>query len=97
MPDHNKSRPASAGSDDYDGPERRAAGGEPAKPRKEIRYDAKGNPVLDLRTDEVARRRRDDDTLDLIKCLDIDTLELEDEDIIEETGTWAGFDPYARG
>ena len=46
---------------------------------REIRYDDKGNPVLDVRT--TAPRRRDgDDTIDLIKALDADSLDLKTED-----------------
>jgi hypothetical protein len=41
-----------------------------------VKFDAKGNPVLEVRTD-VPRHREDDKTIDLLKCLDADALGLE--------------------
>jgi hypothetical protein len=43
-----------------------------------VTYDAKGDPVWEWRVD-VPRRREDDPTLDLLKCLDLNDLRLEDE------------------
>jgi chorismate-pyruvate lyase len=45
---------------------------------RQIRFDAKGNPVLDVRTN-VPRRREEDDTIDLLKCLDNSQLSIEDD------------------
>ena len=44
-----------------------------------VHFDAKGNPVLEIRA-EAPRRRKDDDTIDLLKCLDDESLSLVDED-----------------
>jgi len=59
----------------YRGPDRRRADND--YPDEEISCqimsDTKGNPVLDVRTN-VPRRRKDDRTIDLIKCLDADEL-----------------------
>jgi hypothetical protein len=43
-----------------------------------VTYDAKGDPVWEWRVD-VPRRRQDDPTIDLLKCLDVDELRLEDD------------------
>jgi hypothetical protein len=43
-----------------------------------VTYDAKGDPVWEWRVD-VPRRREDDSTIDLLKCLDVNDLRLEDE------------------
>lgn len=57
----------------YRGPDRRRADND--YPDEEISCqimsDTKGNPVLDVRTN-APRRRKGDDTLDLIKRLDAD-------------------------
>ena len=45
---------------------------------RQIRFDAKGNPVLDVRTN-VPRRREEDDTIDLLKCLDNSQLSIEED------------------
>ena len=64
----------------YRGPDRRE---EPpdaeADVSTEVTFDSKGNPVLDMRT-KVPRRRHDDDTVDLLKCLDDSALSLEEDD-----------------
>ncbi len=44
-----------------------------------VRFDEKGNPVFEIRA-EAPRRRKDDDTIDLLKCLDDETLALADDD-----------------
>lgn len=44
-----------------------------------VRFDAKGNPVFEIRTN-TPRRRKDDDTIDLLKCLENDSLTLADDD-----------------
>lgn len=43
-----------------------------------VTYDAKGDPVWEWRVN-VPRRREDDSTIDLLKCLDVADLRLEDE------------------
>ncbi len=64
----------------YRGPDRRDPEQvENSRVERTIKFDAKGNPVLEVRTD-VPRRRGDDDTIDLLKCLDADALNLEIED-----------------
>ncbi len=64
----------------YGGPDRRDPDQkENSKVERTIKFDAKGNPVLEVRTD-VPRRRGDDDTIDLLKCLDADALNLQLED-----------------
>lgn len=45
---------------------------------RQVRFDAKGNPVLDVRTN-VPRRREEDDTIDLLKCLDNSQLSIEED------------------
>jgi hypothetical protein len=60
----------------YRGPDRRMPSGHSEVAiSKEVTFDAKGNPVLDIRS-TTPRRREDDDTLDLIKCLDESTLSI---------------------
>jgi hypothetical protein len=64
----------------YRGPDRRDSDQKDnAKVERTVKFDAKGNPVLEVRTD-VPRRRGDDNTIDLLKCLDADALNLELED-----------------
>jgi len=56
----------------YRGPDRREGDANAStKPEvsREVRFNANGDPVLDVRTD-VSRRRKDDDTVDLLKCLE---------------------------
>lgn len=56
----------------------------------DVTFDAKGNPVWQIRVD-VLRRRKDDDTMDLLKRLEVDSLSLADEhDATEDTG----YNPY---
>ena len=62
----------------YRGPERR----DDSEPHEEevvsrrVTFDARGNPVLDVRTN-VSRRRADDNTIDLLECLNENDLGLE--------------------
>ncbi len=64
----------------YRGPDRRDPDQvENSTVERTIKFDAKGNPVLEVRTD-APRRREDDNTIDLLKCLDADALKLEVED-----------------
>ena len=71
----------------YRGPDRRdpeqAAS---SRVERTVKFDAKGNPVLEVRTD-VPRRRGDDKTIDLLKCLDADALNLRLEDDDKAPGT----------
>jgi hypothetical protein len=78
----------------YRGPDRREESGEESF-EAEIRFDDRGNPVWSVQT-TVPRRRKDDDTVDLLKCLDSDALALEDEE--HEAGSdSSGHNPYKRG
>ncbi len=66
----------------YRGPDRRKADSDYPEESvsRQVTFDAKGNPVLDVRTD-VPRRRKNDHTIDLLECLDADKLGLKiDED-----------------
>jgi hypothetical protein len=61
----------------YRGPDRRDGDKvESSRVERTVKFDAKGNPVLEVRTD-VPRHREDDKTIDLLKCLDADALGLE--------------------
>jgi hypothetical protein len=84
--DERTSHTKSTATQDYRGPERRApsADGDEPKLSKRIRFDTKGNPVWEVRV-ETPGRRADDDTVDLLKCLEPDELTLADDD--EKTGT----------
>ena len=65
----------------YRGPNRRENSSlDPAEAdlSAEVSFDSKGNPVLDIRTD-ASRRRTDDETLDLLKCLENSSLSIDDE------------------
>jgi hypothetical protein len=80
----------------YRGPDRRGAVSidikEFMKGEKvgEVTFDAKGNPIWQLKVD-IPRRREDDDTIDLLKCLDVDSLSLEDDSEPEDV---PGYNPY---
>jgi hypothetical protein len=64
----------------YRGPDRRDPNNtDDSQVSRSIKFDEKGNPVLEVRTD-VPRRREDDRTIDLLKCLDADSLGLALED-----------------
>ena len=58
----------------------RRDGSGPVKPRAvgQINHDDLGNAVWEWRVD-VPRRRDDDPTLDLMQCLDLDGISLEDD------------------
>jgi hypothetical protein len=58
----------------------------------DVKFDAKGNPVLQIRADE-PRRRKDDDTIDLLKRLELESLSLADDDAVQQV---IGYDPYGR-
>ena len=58
----------------------------------EVGFDAKGNGVWEWKTEE-PRRREDDPTIDLIKCLDIDALTLAEDSDQEPP---ENFNPYQR-
>ena len=86
----------------YRGPDRRAPAkdSDPSEFDVEVRFDAKGNSIWEMRT-TIPRRRTDDDTLDLLKCLDIDSLSLDQDadaprsdDAAEPRAS--GYNPYAR-
>ena len=71
-------------SDSADSPTRdrrgRFSGGEKGQETSSrVRFDEKGNPVFEIRTD-TPRRRKDDDTIDLLKCLENESLSLEEDD-----------------
>jgi hypothetical protein len=87
----------------YRGPDRREGQDKaPDDVAVEIRFDAKGNPVWEMRT-TAPRRREDDDTFDLLKCLQVDSLSIASN---ETDGSpdrersarrpGAGYDPYDR-
>ena len=84
--------PEGSGSGEFPGSDRRKPklAAKPAT-RSEVTFDAKGNPVWEVRV-EAPRRREDDDTVDLLQILDSDELSLQD----EEPETRTGYDPYAR-
>lgn len=77
----------------YRGPDRRTEGDAEAVLEKRITHDAKGDPVLEVRITS-PRRRQDDDTVDQLKCLDADSLSLDDP-LVEQSGS-REFDPYGR-
>lgn len=75
---------------EYPGPERRRSSR--TRAHTKLDFDARGNPILDVRVD-TPRRREDDDTLDAIECLDIERFSLQ-EQAAESKG---GYDPYDSG
>lgn len=76
---------------------RRAQDMAPSKPKAEgvVTFDDRGNAVWDWRVD-TPQRREDDPTIDFLKCLDVDGLEIEDEDSASDN-TINSFNPYSRG
>ena len=76
-----------------DGHERRKSSR--ALTRHEIEFDAKGNPVWRVRVDSPSRRQ-DDDTLDLLKCLDVEGLSLTEDETPNNDDRGRGYDPYGR-
>ncbi len=85
----------------HSGPDRRGRHDPADDVAVDIRFDAKGNPVWEMRT-TVPRRRQDDDTFDLLKVLDVDSLSIAEESQAGPTdegnaGTpKTGYDPYDR-
>jgi hypothetical protein len=66
----------------YRGPDRRGQfsdDGTSGESTGTVRWDDKGNPVWEVRMD-IPRRREDDDTIDLLKCLDNSLLSLEEDE-----------------
>lgn len=62
----------------------------------DVSFDDKGDPVWRARV-EAKRRRRDDETIDTLKCLDVESLTLEGEDSFQGeqgTSTGGGYCPY---
>ena len=59
----------------------------------EVTFDAKGNPVWQLAV-EIPRRRANDEPVDLLECLDVDSLSLEDDNGAKDT---PGYNPYGSG
>ena len=90
--DENQATEAADGSDAYAGGERRKDSPELPETHAEIRFDDKGNPVWEVRADG-PRRRKDDDTIDLLKTLDVESLALEADE--EPTGI-PGYNPYGQ-
>lgn len=83
---------ASGESDPHAGTERRTDSADHPETHTEIRFDDKGNPVWEVRAD-TPRRRKDDDTIDLLKTLDVESLSLEGD---EEQTEVPGYDPYGH-
>ena len=65
----------------YRGPDRRDSDKDEdeAVISRRVSFDSKGNPILDIRTNAL-RRREDDMTINLLKCLDISELDFDDSD-----------------
>src|SRR5690242_4155191 len=80
LPKNDFATDAKVQSRTYRGPDRRdPRNTDDSQVSRQIKFDAKGNPVLEVRVD-VPRRREDDNTIDLLKCLDGDALKLQLED-----------------
>jgi hypothetical protein len=78
----------------YSGEERRFKSARPETLR-EIKFDEKGNAVLEWSID-TPRRRESDDTIDLIECLDPEGLSLVDDVKAEQDDYAGGFNPYDK-
>lgn len=79
--DQDKQFVAQPETDEFPGQDRRDhEAGQDEHVESRVRFDAKGNPVWEVRTD-VPRRRKDDNTIDLLKCLDDDSLALADDEL----------------
>lgn len=76
---------------DYQGPDRRKEK-DLTKPEHRLGFDAKGDPVWEVRADGIQRRRSNDDTVNLLKCLVPDSLSLEED--APEKRQESGFNPY---
>jgi hypothetical protein len=80
LPKNDFAKNAEVQSRTYRGPNRRDPNNtDDSQVSRQIKFDDKGNPVLEVRVD-VPRRREDDNTIDLLKCLDADGLKLQLED-----------------
>ena len=95
---HDKPRSQAPPEDDAGSERRRRrAGGEPPKidPHRlgGVGHDEQGNAVWQWRVD--VRRRDDDPTIDLLECLDVDGLTLDDEDSGEASEA-ESFNPYNK-
>jgi hypothetical protein len=95
---HDKLPPgATADSDDAVERRRRGTGGAPPKldPHRlgGVGHDDQGNAVWQWRVD--VRRRDDDPTIDLLECLDVDGLTLDDE-APDSPDDPASFNPYDK-
>lgn len=83
----------------YRGPDRR----EDAPPdetstdsiKSGVTFDGRGNAVWEWKVD-APRRRLDDPTIDFLKALDIDTLEIAPDEEAPADPPGGGYDPYAR-
>jgi hypothetical protein len=76
--------------------EERRRNTKPPEAQRKIKFDDKGNAILDWSTD-TPRRREEDNTIDLLECLSPDGLSLTDEP--EEPSTKpdrGGFNPYDK-
>jgi hypothetical protein len=60
-----------------------------------VGFDAKGNPILEWRT-TVPARRADDDTVDYLKALDSDSLEIADDANAKPKRRPKGYNPYDK-
>ena len=77
----------------YRGPDRRGRGPDEQLDEGasgEVTFDAKGNPVWQIRVD-MPRRRKDDHTIDMLKRLELDSLSLADESVPKGD---TGYNPY---
>jgi hypothetical protein len=89
-------QPPSAKGTDKD--RRRSAGpGPDRKPRAigSVGRDELGNAVWEWRVD-VPRRRDDDPTIDLLDCLQVDGLSIEEEEEEKKTLKRGNFNPYNK-
>ena len=82
----------------YRGPDRRdsTADEDDVEPVGSVSFDVKGNSVWQPRVD-ARRRRKDDDTVNTLKRLDLESLSIQDEGLLqgeESTKPVDGHDPY---
>ncbi len=94
----NKPSPPDISTRSYRGSNRRDpnAADETVEIAGDVTFDAKGNAVWQTGA-AVPRRRRDDGTIDNLKCLDLDSLALQDEGSSQDesrNGAAGGYDPY---
>ena len=86
----------------YRGPDRRLSHKNTEDVAVDVRFDAKGNPVWEMRATG-PRHRKDDDTLDLLKCLNVDSLSIDGGEAGDDAGgnrtargRDSGYNPYER-